>query len=464
MTTTPLATGCHLWVPHNRWDLATDIVLRPRTDTVAVIVPYYEQPESLLRMYEALAAATIDRHQIELIVIDDGSAVPPPPPPPSFEIATRVVRQPNRGFRPGAARNLGAATTTADILVFLDADTLPEPETVARLAAWPAVMPDALVVGRRGHVDLTGWTPEATGRWLTASGPGPRRRSDPSWLQLGYDETDNLLVADDRSYRFVISAVMACHRWLYDDIGGFDATRDEYGGEDWEFASRAFNNGAVLVHDPTAVAWHDEPDWADRDGSSGAKNLETMWLARAITEPSTRGRGLRHAQPDTIVRIALPAGTTIGQFVVTIDSLLTGLPDIGIHLPPDLPEPLWRNVQHDQRVHRSRPANSSLVRARTVIDVDQPLMWEPVALRETVDAVRPNGPGTITIRCSGQQLASVSSTRALGRVRRAAVQGIDPLVAMAHLFGREVRHPAEAGVHPLHGEVDLAGSLAGGPS
>ena len=70
---------------------------------------------------------------------------------------------------------------------------------------------------------------------------------------------------------------MACHRSLWDDIGGFDASRDEYGGDDWEFAYRAFNNGAVLVHDPTAVAWHDEPDWSDRDG--GSKNDETLWLA-----------------------------------------------------------------------------------------------------------------------------------------------------------------------------------------
>ena len=82
------------------------------------------------------------------------------------------------------------------------------------------MLPDALVVGQRHHADLTGWSSAATVAWLARDGPTPLMRPDPAWLADGYRQTNNLLETDDRSYRYIISAVMACHRSLWDDLGG----------------------------------------------------------------------------------------------------------------------------------------------------------------------------------------------------------------------------------------------------
>ncbi len=256
--------------------------------TVAVVIPYYEQPDSLRRMYAALSMAGLDPRRHEVIVVDDGSRRPPPPPPSSFGVPVRIIRQADLGCRPGAARNLGAGATSAEVLVFLDPDTLPCPPTIHRLAAWPDVLPDALVVGRRHHADLGGWSPADVVAWFGERGPAPRRRADPAWLEDGYASTNDLVDADDHSYRYVISGVMSCGRALFEDVGGFDDERSEYGGEDWELAFRAFNNGAVLVHDRAAVAWHDEPDRAERDGSAIDQTAETLWLAANIPEPAAR--------------------------------------------------------------------------------------------------------------------------------------------------------------------------------
>ena len=337
-----------LWVPGNRWDLIADRIGAGPRHRTAVVVTHFEQPASLARMYAALGE--LDPARFELVLTDDGSSRPPSPPPRDFPLPATLVRQEDRGCRPGAARNLGAASTTAPNLVFLDADTVPAPGTVARLAAWPDAAPDALAVGWRGHVDLTGWTPADTVAWLRGRRPTPPRRPDPAWLADGYRETHDLLDVDHRSYRFVISAVMACARTLWDDIGGFDPTRNEYGGEDWEFAYRAHNNGALLVHDPTCVAWHDEPDWAQRTGVDDSKDDETLWLGSVIPEPATRGRGIVSRWPDALIEMSIEPASTAGHVVAVVGDLLSDLPDSRIHLVGDIPRWAARYLVDDPRV------------------------------------------------------------------------------------------------------------------
>lgn len=471
-----LSDGVRYWVPHNRWDLAGPPHQDPQPE-LAIIVAYFEQPESLLRMYAALDVARLDPARTEVVVVDDGSSAAPPPPPPAFPVRATVLRQPDEGCRPGAARNLGAAHTGAEILVFLDSDTLPEPSTVGRLAAWPATIPDALVVGRRGHVDVTGWSVARTRDWLTGAGQPPTRRADPAWLADGYRRSHDLLEADDRSFRYVISAVMACHRSLFDDIGGFDAERSNYGGEDWEFAARAFNSGAVLVHDPAAVAWHDEPDWAERHrtarrdatavrskppdaGGGGGKTEETLWIAAQVPDPATRGPALRQRCADTVVVLDVEPTTSAARYVATIHTVLAELPDVSLHLPEHVPDLVGAHVVHDGRVRRSGPAAEQWRRARTVVTLRTAVDARPGRLRQLVAWVRPGGRGHVDITDHGRAVGSVTSTRALGRARRAAAFGIDPELVVDELFGRSVVEASAAGLRVLPDDLDLAAWLA----
>ncbi|MYW74740.1 glycosyltransferase, partial [Pseudonocardia sp. SID8383] len=67
------------------------------------------------------------------VVADDGSPEPPDPAALAGPVPVRVVTQDDRGFRAAAARNRGAAQVEGDVLVFLDADTVPGPGFVAAL-------------------------------------------------------------------------------------------------------------------------------------------------------------------------------------------------------------------------------------------------------------------------------------------------------------------------------------------
>ncbi|MET0699335.1 MAG: glycosyltransferase, partial [Mycobacterium sp.] len=237
-------------VPGNRWDLLNNTVFRAAR--VGVVLPHYEQPQQLALVLRALELQDHPHELIEVVIADDGSKISPTVPADS-PLHITVVRQDDQGFRAAAARNLGAAATTAELLCFLDADTIPEPAYLRHLTRLPAILPDAVSVGRRRHADLSDWTPEMLTGWWSGQ-LTPPILDEPRWLTDAYGASSDLLHADHRSYRHVISAVMCCSRELFDDIGGFDESFREYGGEDWEFAHRAWVNGAVLHHARRAVA------------------------------------------------------------------------------------------------------------------------------------------------------------------------------------------------------------------
>ena len=134
------------------------------------------------------------------------------PRAPVVPHGVRLVRQDDDGFRAAAVRNLGVAASTGDVLVLLDADTTPEPALrrahggAARGAArGPGRRPTAARRPRRRRRRRTSCpsrrgcarrTPRPATCW-TPTRPGTGSSSAPS---------------------------LACSRWWYDEIGGFDET------------------------------------------------------------------------------------------------------------------------------------------------------------------------------------------------------------------------------------------------
>ncbi|WP_158716310.1 glycosyltransferase family 2 protein [Blastococcus sp. Marseille-P5729] len=280
---------------------------------VSVVVPYYEQPEQLALLVAALERQSWPHEQLELVIADDGSAQPP-------VVRTRlrhhVVRQDDLGFRAAAARNLGVRSAAGEVICFLDSDTIPEPEYVARAAGPVLDDPTTLVVGRRLHRHLTG---PRTGESLP----------EPGWLREGYARTRNLSDTDDTAYRYVISSVLTVGRRLLTLTGGFDESFTSYGGEDWELAWRAWNAGARFVHVPDAVAVHDGPDWAGRVALMETKNAESQRLARLIAHPQARPAGVRYARTEVVADLR---GLGNGPDVVVATGELLAYGDITVLL------------------------------------------------------------------------------------------------------------------------------------
>ncbi len=398
-------------VPGNRWDLL-DGTWPDSPPAISVIVVHYDQPGQLSRTLAALAAQTHPATRTEVIVVDDGS-----PRAPAVPDGVTLLFQEDRGVRPGAARTLGAARASGEVLCFLDADTTPEPDYLRALSRLPAIAPEAVTVGHRRHADLTG---VALHHPIELAGPAAEL-PEPAWLRDGYAAARNLLDADDRSYRFVISAVLACSRWFFADTGPFAPEFDTYGGEDWEWAYRAWRNGALLAHVPDAVAWHDGPDWHGRHHAGAdrraEKNAETLRLAQLIPVAGSRGRALRPARAEIVVRLT-GSGSPAAAFQC-VDSLLEALPEAAVVVPDELASVFAA----DHRVTAaSVAADASALRwPRLDVRVARLARVVPERLRSVCDEVTASGRAAI-VGGPDDPLLHVVECRAELRARRWGVE------------------------------------------
>ncbi len=409
-------------LPGNRWDLLDG--RRPdAAPTVSVVVAHYEQPEQLARCLAALGGQDHPRDRLEVIVADDGSTEPPRVPE-----GVRLVRQADEGFRLAAARNLGASHATGDVLVFLDADTVPEPGFIRELTRMPGLAPDVVVVGRRRHADLTGAAVVADIRPVVAG----RELPEPAWLTDAYRRSRNLLEADDRSYRHTIGAVLACSRIIFDATGGFDESFRSYGGEDWEWTYRAWLKGALLAHVPQAVAWHDGPDAGARDEHDRARrNAEAVLLADLIPVPGSRPHGRPTDRVD--VAVTAPPGASEGAAFVSVDSVLAAVPGSE-----------WVDAA------ALAEARGRLDRVRVHVEIVRPVRVDRI-LGDLVDSIARDGLGVVTVRADdGTVLLRIRSSRAAAREER---------------WGRDDLFPRAServdGVRLLVGEPDVAAYLGG---
>ena len=391
------------------------------TGMISVVIPHYNAPEHLARVVEAIRAQDV-ADEVEIIVADDGSDHVPHVP------GATVVSQDDLGFRAAAARNLGASHARGEILAFLDGDTVPEPGYLAAAARHVAADPRAVVVGTR------------------LTGPS---RTEPEWLIGAWSATRHLSSPDDTSWRFIISSVLTCSRDFFQRIGGFDGSFVGYGGEDWEFGFRAWNAGATFVHEPAAVAVHDEDDFGGRfpDPADEArvKNVETTALAHRITHPIARPSGVRFDTTDISVCLNHhPAFDSPGVLELVVASWLALDATIYLNSALEIPD-LFRA---DPRV-RLFPVTgySPISDHRITVDVDGAFLLEDVnqfhrALRETKDGL------FLELSSTSSALAIRSHRSRILRSRPRALDGSD-------------RSLAEVGVSVVTGPVRLERRFAG---
>ena len=428
-------------VPGNRWDLLDGVVPDP-LPTVSVVVAHYRQQAELDRTLAALARQDHPAELLEVVVVDDGS-----PEPPTVPDGVRLVVQADEGFRLSAARNLGVRSSTGDVVCFLDADTAPEPGWVSAMTRLPALAPEAVVVGTRRHADFTGVAHDAP---VEHEGPLHELPS-PGWLDDAYRASRDLLDADDRSYRHLIGAVVACSRSMLEAVGGFDEGFTTYGGEDWEWAWRAWRGGALLAHEPRAVAWHDGPDWAGRDPEDRQrqKHGETVALSRLVPVAGSRPRGLVGGAPDTVVRLA--AADSAGAAWLCVDTVLAALP-ASVVVVPDEHLALFAT---DARVVAASDPAASVAAGRARVAVDLP---SPVRVRDAaplVEAVASVGVGVL----GTVEVTDESGARAIVRVRSSRAEARAARHGTEDLF--ETRRGPAAWCEPVLGEPSLAAYLGG---
>jgi len=225
--------------------------------SVSIIIPARNEAAHLPALLTSLAAVEYPRNQLEVIVVDhqstDGT------PAIAEQAGARVLRK--SGGTISSVRNLGAASASGDILVFLDADCTVAKDWL-RLAVLRFSDPTVGAVGSYHSVPLTrrSWVR----RVLQKQIEGRPQVADVSWLPSG-----NMFVRRD--------VFTACK--------GFDETLVTC--EDVDLSYRIAQSHR-LVADAAIKCWHHgEPEtlwqvfrkelWRGRDNLSGAIRHGISW-------------------------------------------------------------------------------------------------------------------------------------------------------------------------------------------
>jgi len=199
--------------------------------SASVVIPAYNAAATIGDMLRGLVQQTNPPADREIIVVDNGSSDRTAEVAASFPSVT-VLHESTRG--PAAARNRGLRHATKEIVVHLDADTLP---TRTWLAKMVALFDDPTTVLAAGHTLIF----------------QPTNGVERYFAGAGLYETDRAISRPP--FPFVPSLNMAVRRDAALEIGGW--AEDLMTAEDVDFSHRilqrypgpiAYARGAVLFH------------------------------------------------------------------------------------------------------------------------------------------------------------------------------------------------------------------------
>lgn len=193
----------------------------------SAVVPVLARTDAARDDLARCLAALIAANPAEIIVVDDGS-----PTPVSVPDGVILLRQANAG--PAAARNVGAARASGEILVFVDADIVVPPDTFARLEA-----------GFTGS--------DVTAIWGTVTAAHPH----PGVVSRYKNHTHrHFTLLQPEQTRHLTSMLAAVRREAFEAAGGFDTRLRTVSVEDVELGRTLFERGDRVVLDKELAAEH----------------------------------------------------------------------------------------------------------------------------------------------------------------------------------------------------------------
>jgi glycosyltransferase involved in cell wall biosynthesis len=227
---------------------------------LSVIIPAFDNVPLLDVTLASLTRQSLPADEFEVIVCDDGSPTPLAPAVDAYADRldiTCVRAEKNRGR--SANRNAGAARARADVLVFLDSDTVAHPDLLAHHRSFHAGRSGrpGVLLGRRFDIDWAGVDALRRGEPLT----GPMLdayRGDPRDINCCLPQ--HLADFHRAPWLLGFSHNVSMDRATFTDVGGFDEAIVRWGLEDTELFYRVFHHhgGASDVFELSddAMAYH----------------------------------------------------------------------------------------------------------------------------------------------------------------------------------------------------------------
>jgi GT2 family glycosyltransferase len=251
---------------------------------LSIIMPTYRRHAILGQTLSVLANAVRGMDAEIVVVNDDTTRLP-------AELITAGVRVfQNTGKGPGAARNLGAATTQGETLLFLDDDILIGAEQIEHLLGLYAEQPDAVFNANWHYPEALTANMENTafGRYLIAQG----RTSMRGWI----GETPEWERPALRSVQGVGSYCLLMARATFERIGGYSSSTP-ISGDDAVLSARLRAANVPMLVTTHITLGHNEADRLDLPGYLDRQYRGAVGIAQAaaegVTYPGAAPSGLK---------------------------------------------------------------------------------------------------------------------------------------------------------------------------
>jgi GT2 family glycosyltransferase len=225
--------------------------------SVAVVIACRDGQEKLDLVLASLAAQSYPAALTSVYVIDDGSAkalVLPSIKP----LRTKLISYKNSLGKWGktAATNDCVARLREDVLWFIDADMIFEPDHLAHHMKWHHDNDDYAVLGWKRFVKNWSYHPEDLYKAL--KGGVFDQLHEESWGKDLWEErvqrTNDLVKPALDGYRAFVGATFSIKNDRWRELGGYN--RNLITGEDIELGWRIFTHGLRTVVDRSANSWH----------------------------------------------------------------------------------------------------------------------------------------------------------------------------------------------------------------
>ncbi len=275
--------------------------------TAAVIIPTRDRLDLLRPCIDSLLARDADNAtEMTLVLVDHETSEPECVAYiEGLERNQQVRRIPFAGpFNWALMNNLAARQCEADVLVFLNNDTLAiSPDWLDALVS-EAMRPDVGVVGCRliyadGAIQHAGFVSlDARDRFLTHEGVGTPG-ADAGYL--GRHAVAHETVA-------VTGACMAMRKDVFQRLGGFDAARFPVEGNDVDLCFKAKAEGLKVLYSPYATLYHLESrsrtfhEEDRRLSSEASRRLWDRWGDTVCPDPCFNRHFDRRSPPFTRLR------------------------------------------------------------------------------------------------------------------------------------------------------------------
>ena len=212
-----------------RWYAADGLPALPEYPKVSVVVCAYNAETTMAACLDSLRELRYPAY--EIVVVDDGSTDSTGWIADQYE-GVHVIHQTNKGL--SAARNVGLAACTGDIVAYTDSDCVVDPDWLHYLVATFLSAPVIAV----GGPNLPPPEDSLVATCVAASPGGPLE-----------------VLLDDEVAEHIPGCNMAFWRDVLQDIGGFDPVY-RAAGDDVDLCWRLQNQGYRIGWSPGAMVWH----------------------------------------------------------------------------------------------------------------------------------------------------------------------------------------------------------------